>query len=297
MSKIAFIISRNGVINLVLDGNNHTIPTKYHNYLLLFDALKQVPQDVDKIRRFVGLTPEAAIVEEIAQNIGPHPDGKITINRKLGLVYYNGEELPISLQNRMLDLMRNGHGSEGFKAFVKFCGRLMANPSRNSVQQAYKFVDDNSLPITPEGFVLCYKAVRNDYTDKCTGKVDNSIGAKPFMPRNQVDDDPLDACSYGFHVGTKSFVDIFGNTNDRYIICKIDPADIVCVPHANVGKVRVNTYEVVRDMEGRENFVVMEGGFYNSKGGQIEPTEIRKYPQFDNDIADHWELNLSSYGE
>ena len=290
MSKIAFIVSRSGVINLVMNGNTHTVPCGHYNHRLLLRHLRKPEQDANEIRRLMGLSSEEAVTEEIVQVIEPYSDGKITVNPETGLIRYGDEELPASLRDRMRDLMRDGYGSEGFKAFVKFCDRLMANPSKRSTEQAYKFVADNSLPITPEGFVLCYKAVRDDYTDKRSGKVDNHVGAKPFMSRNKVDDDPQDACSYGYHVGTKQFVEGFGDASDRYIVCKVDPADIVCVPHVDAGKVRVNTYEVIRDMEGRENFGVMEGGLYTAQGRKVEPTEVREGGQFDHDTADHWNL-------
>lgn len=287
MSKIAFVVSRSGVINLVLDGEIHTVPAGHFNHRLLLGAMKEVPQDANEIRRLLGISPGTAITEEIVKAIEPYSDGQMTVDPETNTIRYGDQELPESLVKRIHQLIVEGYGSEGFKAFIKFCDRLMANPSQRSTEQAYKFVADNSLPITPDGFILCYKAVRDDYTDKRTGKVDNSVGAKPCMPRDMVDDDPQSSCSRGYHVGTKKFVDDFGGNSDRYIVCQVDPADIVCVPHVDAGKVRVNIYEVVRDMEGRGNFAVLKGGLYTAQGRKVEPTEGG---QFDHDTAEHWDM-------
>jgi hypothetical protein len=64
------------------------------------------------------------------------------------------------------------------------------------------------------------------------------------MNRDEVQDDPGKACSTGLHVGTKSFAKDFGAV---VIEVKIDPADVVSVPHESGGqKLRCAKYEVAR---------------------------------------------------
>lgn len=127
--------------------------------------------------------------------------------------------------------------------FLKFAERLQKNPSFRSVQQLHGFLEHSNIPITKDGCFLAYKGVTSELKDKHSGKIDNHPGVVNEMPRNQVSDDPEVACHYGFHVGDLSYARGFAS---RTIVCKIDPADVVCVPKdSEQRKVRVCRYRVV----------------------------------------------------
>ena len=61
------------------------------------------------------------------------------------------------------------------------------------------------MPITPEGNFLAYKGVNQDFTDKYSGKFDNSVGQTLEMRRNNVCDDVNVGCSAGFHAGSYEY--------------------------------------------------------------------------------------------
>ena len=290
MSKIAYIVSRSGVINLVMDGENHTVPHGHHNHKLLLKAVRGKVEDPNEFRRLLDLDPAAAKVEEVVQIVQPYSDGLIAVDPTNKTVVYGDQELPESLQRRMVELIEEGYGGDGFKAFCKFCDRLMQNPDPNSREQGYGFLDQKGLPITPDGYFLAYKALDSNYRDMHTHKIDNNIGAKPRMKREDCNSDPNYGCHNGYHVGSADFARNFGNGSGQFVVVKVDPRDIVCVPHQDYGKIRICGYEVIRDMEGQENCRALEGGLYDTHCTKIEPKEVREGAAFDNDTADHWDL-------
>lgn len=162
-------------------------------------------------------------------------------------VLWNGERIPACLERRIVDFHNEGLP---VKPLLAFWERLQANPSKRSVEQLYTFLEHRNIPIDEEGFFYAYKAVSPNWMDKHSGTVLNSIGRVISMPRRNVDDDPANACSSGYHVGDLTYVASFGSRScgDHFLICRVDPADVVSVPlDANCKKVRTCKYEVIRE--------------------------------------------------
>jgi hypothetical protein len=106
------------------------------------------------------------------------------------------------------------------------------------------------LPITDNGNFLAYKAVREDYTDKYTGKFLNTIDAVLEMPRNKVDDDKNVGCSYGFHAGTIEYAKQFSGGCGHIMLVEINPSDVVSIPtDCEFQKLRTCKYKVVGEYE------------------------------------------------
>lgn len=168
-------------------------------------------------------------------------DARFTLT-PLGEIVLNGETLPALFTGRVLEMAKAGEDPAPIFAFA---ARLAKNPSANSRAQLFRFLQHKHLAITPEGFVLAYKAVRQDYLDwhSCTYK--NTPGTTLSMPREAVDPDSAMHCSTGFHVGTLSYAQSFRN-GGILLICRVDPADVVSVPDdCDCQKMRVCSYYVV----------------------------------------------------
>ncbi len=160
-------------------------------------------------------------------------------------LFYNGEQVHNVVVDRIFDFMSEGLPHE---PLIKFLKRLLANPSKRAVDELYTFLEHKNLPITEDGHFLAYKGVREDYTDVHTGKFLNIPGAEFKMLRNLVDDDARQACSNGFHVGSLEYATSFG---PRTVIVKVDPADVVSVPHdSQCQKLRTARYKVVCNYQG-----------------------------------------------
>lgn len=133
-------------------------------------------------------------VESISAKVGKD-ELKISLANGVPEVTYNGETLGGVVVDKIVEFMDQGLPVE---SLAKFLVRLMANPSFNSRQQLYSFLQVLQAPITCEGTFLAYKGVRADYKDCHTGTIDNSPGAvPPRMDRKNVDDNPKNHCSKG----------------------------------------------------------------------------------------------------
>ena len=148
---------------------------------------------------------------------------------------------------------------EGIKdpsPLFNFIEKLLDNPSNHSVEQLYNFLNYKELPIDPDGYVIGYKGVRDDYKDKYSGKFDNSVGQVLEMKRRNVDDDPNVGCSYGFHVGSFDYADSWANHDGRLMVVRFDPQDAVSVPNdCQYQKLRVCKYEVIGEItDGRKEW-------------------------------------------
>ena len=175
---------------------------------------------------------------------------------KKGLFFYRGYELKNYLVKRILEIKRESDESgqsmkHTIKPLLHFLDNLMENPSENALAQLYRFVEHTKMPITEDGCLLAYKIIRNNYTDKYTGTFDNSIGAKPEMERNQVDDNPFQTCSQGLHFCSYNYATGFFNNrgDDRIVVIKVNPADVVSIPtDYNNEKGRCCKYEVLYEI-------------------------------------------------
>lgn len=230
--------------------------------LILFCGGKQffVGKDDSRLAQIKTLLNDAEAVEDslldiLAQNAidsyVKSEDGKAFV--KDGEVYFNGEVVNSVLASRIKECMTFGLP---FEHMLKFMENISANPSYRSTEEFFDFLSNKSLPITPDGHFLAYKAIRNDWLDKYSGKILNNIGAKPFLPRNRVDDAREHQCSFGLHVGALPYVQSYGSkeNGDRIIYVKVNPKDVVSVPKDyNAQKVRVCEYEVVGEYKGELN--------------------------------------------
>ena len=160
-------------------------------------------------------------------------------------IRFNGKPIPLALQQRVTAMATAG---EDPLPVLRFWERLQNNPSRRSVEQLWNFLQQQGIPLTAEGKFLAYKGVRDDYLDQHSGQFDNSPGNVHEMPRNEISDDPKEACHEGFHVGALEYARGFGS---RVVICEVDPEDVVCVPYdSSYQKMRVSRYRVVGNWNG-----------------------------------------------
>lgn len=171
-------------------------------------------------------------------------DGRFTVENDW--VYIGDRKLPESLSKRLLEYTKRELPIE---PLLKFWDNLLENPSYHSVQQLHGFLEKNNHGFTPDGCFLAYRSVRHDYMDKHTGKIDNSPGQSPNMPRNEVNEDPKISCSDGLHVANFNYASGFGSGDDRLMVVKVNPRDVVCVPDSyNEEKMRVCRFDVLSEV-------------------------------------------------
>lgn len=155
-----------------------------------------------------------------------------------------GNKLPQVLSERLVDLKEDGMP---VTALVNFWENLKQNPSMNSREQLYKFLEQNGHPLTEDGHFIAYRGVRTDFKDRHSGTFDNSPGSVCEVPRENVDDNPNRTCSAGLHVAAFEYANGFAPIT---VEVKVNPRDVVAVPtDYNGQKMRVCRFEVIQVCE------------------------------------------------
>ena len=224
-----------GFITVVLDGERHSINAGNGMFSKALEAYKVNDWDA-----FIGcVNPTIRLKSLYASYEG--------IEVKDGNLYVFDEPVHSTLATRVLSFLEAGLDCVHL---FKFILKLNLNPSKRAVDELYTFLEHRALPITDNGNFLAYKAVRDDYSDKYTGKFINTIDAVLEMPRNKVDDDKNVGCSYGFHAGTVEYAKDFMGREGHLMIVEINPADVVSIPtDCQFQKLRTSKYKVVGEYE------------------------------------------------
>ena len=184
---------------------------------------------------------------DVQQAVEDYLDDDAQIEVRDGQVLFQGESVHNLVVEKILSFMRSGHP---YKPLVKFLGKLMDNPSRRSVDELYRFLEHKQMPLTRDGNFLAYKGVNEDFTDKYTGKFDNSVGSVLEMRRNGVCDNADMGCSSGFHAGTYEYAKGYTHGGGNLMVVEIDPSDVVSVPlDCECQKLRTSKYKVVAHYE------------------------------------------------
>lgn len=237
MIKNLYYIITNDGITAVIGGETHTITRDNPSF-------GQVKQAIAKHIRNTDATYIADLFRT-ANAVKRYTNGAIEVSADGSSLFFKGQEVHNVVVDRIIRFM-----SEGLPVgpLLRFLERLLANPSRRSIQELYTFLEHKALPICEDGCFLAYKGVKDDYTDVHSGTFSNKVGVTNSMSRSKVDDDFRRGCSFGFHVGSLEYATGWG---PRTVICKIDPADVVSVPEdCNFQKLRTAKYTVVDDYHG-----------------------------------------------
>lgn len=220
------ITNQNVIVNF--DGQTHIISREDKFSEDLIQAIRD-----GKMDQIPMLVSKAKAMEHKSNGVFKVVDGQILLD---------GVMAPVALSKKILQFLDEGLPYEPLVLFAK---KLQKNPSYRSVQQLFSFLEKNDHPITDTGNFIAYKKVRDDFKDVHTGTFDNSVGAVLEMPRNQVDEDPNQTCSHGFHVASWEYATEFYQ-GGVMLELEIDPADVVAVPvdYQN-SKMRVSKYRVL----------------------------------------------------
>lgn len=225
------LVTENGLV-VNIDGQPIMVSKTHRNYGSIREAIKK--DDKERVLALTNLDAYDISVQEYAAKTEE-------LEFKNDKVYFRGKELNNLLSTRLSQMAAEGHP---IQSYINFLNKLEENPSYNSRQQLYLFLEDHDLPITEDGDILAYKGVRNDYKDCHTGTFDNSVGQEHEMPRSEVDDNTNHGCSKGFHAGSEAYATGFGQ---RTVVVKINPKDAVSVPHRETAKLRCCKYKVVAE--------------------------------------------------
>ena len=165
-----------------------------------------------------------------------------------GQVIHAGEVMPSALSKRVLQFVDNLIDTT---SLTKFWENLVKNPSESSKRELYDFLEANDVAITEDGCFIGYRRITSDFKDFYTGKIDNSIGAKPYMDRSLCNPNRNETCSRGLHIAAFRYAKEDYHAGEGQLIeVKVNPEDVVTVPpDYNQMKMRVCRYEVLSVIE------------------------------------------------
>lgn len=263
-----------GNLTVILKNKAHQVIPDHTNYKLILEALPTATED------------ELLELVDIEKAVATFSDGQVSIVN--GKVMFEGEEVHGSISKRIIEFMSKGLP---FQPLVKFLENLMENPSMQSQQELYDFLEHENLPITEDGCFLAYKAVNSDFKDKWRGTFDNKVGQVCEMRRAKVDDNRGRGCSAGLHAGALNYVANYGNVDagDNIVIVKINPEDVVSVPSdCNCEKLRTCKYEVVGLYQGELPKPLYKAEF--EADSYVDDDEYSTvYDEYDEDYWDQFE--------
>lgn len=263
-----------GNLTVILKNKAHQVIPDHTNYKLILEALPTATED------------ELLELVDIEKAVASFSDGQVSIVN--GKVMFEGEEVHGSISKRIIEFMSKGLP---FEPLVKFLKNLMENPSMQSQQELYDFLEHENLPITEDGCFLAYKAVNSDFKDKWKGTFDNKVGQVCEMRRAKVDDNRKVGCSQGLHAGALNYVANYGNVDagDNIVIVKINPEDVVSVPSdCNCEKLRTCKYEVVGLYQGELPKPLYKAEF--EADSYVDEDEYSTvYDEYDEDYWDQFE--------
>lgn len=242
-SKVNFLRTKN-TVHINYEGKHTEVTVGDRNYTHICELLGQRREN--EVLALLNWTP-AVTVEEFIKGSLVLVDGV--------LKDMEGNTLPTVLAERMQELRNENFPID---TLVKFWDNLKQNPSKNSKEQLYKFLEQNGHPLTEDGCFIAYRGVTADFKDPRTRTFDNSPGSVCRMNREDVDPNPNQTCSRGLHVAAWGYAQGFSAVT---VEVKVNPRDVVAVPKDYNGqKMRVCEFTVLRRCENLNNSTVYGTG-------------------------------------
>jgi len=244
------------------NGDQDTIPSTHPSFNSIIKQLMSGKAKDEDIREL------ANVLETVATKMSSLSE-RVTVDGKQ--VYFDGDPLDTELAKVIKGLFEQGRSLD-FKPLVNFLEKAKTNPSLKSVDDLFRWIKNGDLVIDHEGDIIAYKAVQVNKDgksesissgtayvngEKFTGHIPNVPGTVVTMPRSEVDANSFVDCSYGLHAGTHAYATLFqswkSGMTTRLILVKINPRDVVSVPHDHESqKMRVSRYTVLHETEERQ---------------------------------------------
>ena len=150
----------------------------------------------------------------------------------------------------LIDHAVRTNSAEAVQAFLIRCAQFI-DKRQHSVDDLMRFLERGDLPLAEDGSIIAYKMLKygrhskgGEYFVDChSGKIDQRVGSYVCVNENLVDLNRRNECSNGLHIARRGYLSGFGG--DVCVLCKIDPEDVMVVPHDDPNKVRVKGYHIL----------------------------------------------------
>lgn len=211
-------------------------------------------KEFSEIKELLRQRDEEAIIKKITKGASFMPvysNGLFAIQDDELIELSTGSIVEKRLGKKILEWAEDGLP---FEPLLEFHKKTIDNPSRESVNDLYAFLENNKIPITNEGNFIAYKKVTRlssgKLVDTHTKTIPNDVGLIVKMDRKGVDPDRNNDCSNGFHVAGWSYMEEFNG--DVILEVEVDPVDVVAVPKDyNRAKMRVCKYKIIAEVNSK----------------------------------------------
>lgn len=244
-----------GATVLFSDGTPRPIASDNPNFEKVRDALLNDTLSEDELLELIA--PFEAVYKTLTKL-------SERVSRKGNKLLFDGDPVNNALSKHIIEIMNEGGNDESWRAYVAFMERLYTNPSLESREHLFAFIENNGLLVTPDGYLVAYKSTKQDGRSTYAGYgivdgkeyendyLPNYVGAVVEIPRSMVDANRGVACSVGLHVGAYSYASTY---SERLWTVIVDPRDVVSVPsdHSDA-KIRVARYQIVEENVDRVQY-------------------------------------------
>jgi hypothetical protein len=146
------------------------------------------------------------------------------------------------------------NNNENMQAFINKCAEI-SKIRLHSVDDLLRFLSKGDLPITNDGCFIAYKMLstspeENVFVDLHTRRVKQKVGSIVEIPEKLVNSNRNVSCASGLHIARRDYLAGFGG--NVCVLCKIDPMDVITVPHEDASKIRVMRYFIIDKFDGEE---------------------------------------------
>lgn len=152
-----------------------------------------------------------------------------------------------------------------YKGLQRLIERMAAMQEKrgHSVEDLLRFLEKGDLPIADDGSILAYKVLstrskqslypeaKGTFFDCHSGKIPQRVGSRLVVDEKLVDKNRRNECSNGLHIARRGYIGQF--SGDVLTLCKIEPEDVITVPHGDPNKVRVCAYHIIAQISPEDH--------------------------------------------
>lgn len=148
----------------------------------------------------------------------------------------------------LIDHAVRTNSAQSVQNFLTRCAAFI-DKRQHSVDDLMRFLEKGDLPLAEDGSIIAYKMLnwRNQkegiMQDCHSGNIPQKIGSYVCVNENLVDLNRRTECSNGLHIARRGYLS--GFSGNVCVVCKIDPEDVMVVPHNDANKVRVKGYHIL----------------------------------------------------
>ena len=162
----------------------------------------------------------------------------------------------------LIDHAVRTNSAQSVQNFLTRCASFI-DKRQHSVDDLMRFLEKGDLPLAEDGSIIAYKML--NWMDKSkgimkdchSGKIPQKIGSYVCVNESLVDLNRRTECSNGLHIARRGYLS--GFSGEVCVICKIDPEDVMVVPHNDANKVRVKGYHILGYLSDEAKSALKQG--------------------------------------